>query len=141
MKNFFRKIINALRNSYGIDNLYFVLFGVATALLILNLFLHSWIVWIIEVAVIGYMIFRTFSTKKAKRAAENDAFFGFIRKIGGFFKFQKRRFQDRKQYIYKKCPKCRAVLRLRREKGKHTAVCPACHNRFEVKVKRNKPIF
>lgn len=141
MKRFFEKILNFFRRSYGIDNLYFVLFGVAAFLLILNLFLHSWIVWILEVAVIGYMLFRTFSSKKAKRAAENDAFFGFIRRIGGFFRSRKNRFRDRKQYIYKKCPKCRAVLRLRREKGKHTVICPACKNKFQVKVRRDKPLF
>ena len=67
------------------------------------------------------------------RRKENDFVFGIFRRIKGFFKLQKNKFKDRKTHVYRKCPKCKAVLRLPKAKGKHTVVCPRCKNRFEVR--------
>ena len=39
-----------------------------------------------------------------------------------------------RNYIYKKCPKCSAKLRLRRIKGKHITKCPKCGQKFNVRV-------
>ncbi|MFR2916862.1 MAG: hypothetical protein ACLTKQ_08005 [Acutalibacteraceae bacterium] len=40
----------------------------------------------------------------------------------------------RKTHVFKKCPGCKAVLRLPRKKGKHTVNCPHCHKNFTVHV-------
>lgn len=72
------------------------------------------------------LISRMFSRNIAKRRAENE-------KFCGFFKLRRNMFRDRKTHVYRKCPKCRAVLRLPRAKGKHTVVCPRCKERFKVK--------
>ena len=77
-------------------------------------------------ALVYLLIFRMFSRNIAKRRAENE-------KFCGFFKLRKNIYRDRKTHVYRKCPKCRAVLRLPRSKGKHTVVCPRCKERFEVK--------
>ena len=53
-KNWLRKTFTGV---YGIDNLYFVLFGVAFFLIIVNLFFRSWIIYIPLTAVFGFMIF------------------------------------------------------------------------------------
>ena len=74
-----------------------------------------------------YLLFsRMFSRNIAKRRAENERFCG-------FFKLRRNMIRDRKTHVYRKCPKCRAVLRLPRAKGKHTVVCPRCRERFEVR--------
>lgn len=130
LKNWLRKTFTGV---YGIDNLYFVLFGVAFFLIIINLFFRSWIIYIPLTAVFGFMIFRAMSHNYKARRRENDWFFGVVRKVKNFFKLQKNRFKDRKTHVYKKCPKCKAVLRLPKAKGKHTAVCPRCQNHFAVK--------
>ena len=39
-----------------------------------------------------------------------------------------------------KCPKCKTVLRLPLKKGIHTCKCPTCHNKFEVKCKKNEKV-
>ena len=72
------------------------------------------------------LISRMFSRNIAKRRAENE-------KFCGFFKLRKNIYRDRKTHVYRKCPKCKAVLRLPRSKGKHTVVCPRCRERFEVR--------
>ena len=72
------------------------------------------------------IFYRIFSRNIQKRRQENE-------KFCGFFKLIRNRFRDRKTHVYRKCPKCKAVLRLPKAKGKHTVVCPRCKNRFEVK--------
>ena len=73
-----------------------------------------------------FIIYRTLSRNITKRRLENDRFCN-------FFKLRKNRFRDRKTHVYRKCRKCKAVLRLPKAKGKHTVVCPRCKNRFEVR--------
>lgn len=72
------------------------------------------------------IISRAFSKNITKRRAENE-------KFCGFFKLRRNKWRDRKTHIYRKCPSCRAVLRLPKAKGKHTVVCPVCKKRFDVK--------
>lgn len=76
--------------------------------------------------IIGIAIFRFMSRNIAKRRRENE-------KFTGFFKLMKNKRRDRKTHVYRKCPACRAVLRLPKAKGRHTVVCPRCKNRFSVK--------
>ena len=126
MGKFKRWLTKTFTGIYGIDNLYFVLFGLSMLLIILNIFLKHYLVMIAEFLVIAFMLFRAFSHNIKARRRENDAVFGLFRKIKGFFKLQKNRFRDRKTHIFRKCPKCKAVLRLPKAKGEKVAVCPRC---------------
>ena len=81
---------------------------------------------VISAALISLLFFRMFSKNIVKRRAENERFCG-------FFKLCKNMYRDRNTHVYRVCPKCKAVLRLPKAKGKHTVVCPRCRNRFEVK--------
>lgn len=82
--------------------------------------------FVISTALVYWMFFRMFSRNIYKRRKENE-------KFCGFFKLCKNKWKDRKTHVYRKCPKCKAVLRLPKAKGKHTVVCPRCKNRFEVR--------
>ena len=79
-----------------------------------------------SIALLVLVFFRMFSRNIAKRRRENE-------KFCGFFKLWRNRVRDRKTHVYRKCPKCRAVLRLPRAKGKHNVVCPRCRERFRVR--------
>ena len=81
-----------------------------------------------------YIFFRAFSRNLVKRQAENYKYIQLASKFKTFFLLQKSKFRDRKTHVYKKCPRCKAVLRLKKIKGKHRAVCPRCGNSFDVKV-------
>ena len=124
---------------YGTDTLskvtLWVYAGVMVAYLILRLIFQGDLVasiiisvsyFVISTALVYWMFFRMFSKNIYKRRREND-------KFCGFFKLRKNKWRDRKTHVYRKCPKCKAVLRLPRAKGKHNVVCPRCQNRFEVK--------
>ena len=80
----------------------------------------------ISAVLIVVIFFRIFSRNIQKRRRENE-------KFCGFFKLLRNRFRDRKTHVYRKCPKCKAVLRLPKAKGKHYVVCPRCKERFQVK--------
>ena len=79
-----------------------------------------------SMGLVFWIFFRVFSRNIYKRRRENE-------KFCGFFKLIRNKFRDRKTHVYRKCPKCKAVLRLPKAKGKHTVVCPRCKNRFEVR--------
>ena len=81
---------------------------------------------LISALLIFWIFFRQFSRNIQKRRRENE-------KFCGFFKLRRNKFRDRKTHVYRKCPSCRAVLRLPRAKGRHAVICPRCKNRFEVK--------
>ena len=123
---------------YGSDTLNKVLLGVYLAIVIVysvvSMFITNqslaytlWLCYsIINIALVFWIVFRMFSRNIQKRRKENERFCG-------FFKLRRNKFRDRKTHIYRKCPQCKAVLRLPRAKGKHAVVCPRCHRRFEVK--------
>ena len=119
---------------YGTDTLSTVLLYVYFAFVlictIVSIFVRS--IWfslfyyVVASALIVWMFSRMFSKNIAARKREND-------KFCGFFRLRKNKFRDRKTHVYRKCPACKAVLRLPKAKGKHFVVCPRCKNRFEVK--------
>ena len=139
MGNFKNKIYRFMYGRYGGDTLNRVLLWVYVAVMVVyfvvSLFLPvgskaRQIVWLcytlLSVGLIVWIFFRMFSRNIAKRRRENERFCG-------FFKLWRNRVRDRKTHVYRKCPKCRAVLRLPRAKGKHTVVCPRCRERFRVR--------
>ena len=128
------KFYRFMYGRYGTDTLSTVLLYVYFAFVlictIVSIFVRS--IWfslfyyVVASALVVWMFSRMFSRNIAARKREND-------KFCGFFRLRKNKFRDRKTHVYRKCPACKAVLRLPKAKGKHFVVCPRCKNRFEVK--------
>ena len=133
-KNRLYRFMYGRYGTYGTDTLNKVLLwiylGWIVVCAIIELFIDSpWFTlfyWIVTMALVWWMLFRNFSKNVAARRKENERFCG-------FFKLRRNMLRDRKTHVYRKCPKCRAVLRLPRAKGKHTVVCPRCRERFKVR--------
>lgn len=104
------------------------------ALFVVNIFVSSPVIFLIELVLVGYLLFRMMSRNTYKRQRENAWFCGIGRKIKGRFGLLKNEWRDRKTHIYYKCPHCKKVLRLPKIKGKHTVNCPCCHTKFDIKV-------
>ncbi len=117
---------------YGILVLFVILGILSTAFT--NIRAVSIAFRLLQYGVMVWLLFRCFSRNVYARQKENAVFMGFWSKIRDFFVLQKNKFRDRKSFVYKKCPACRATLRLPRRKGNHTVVCPKCKNRFDVRV-------
>ena len=135
MGKFKSKLYRFMYGRYGTDTLGNVMLITYFVIVLLHTFLgffwgNVWIdvaVWLISSALAITVITRMFSRKVAKRRRENERFCG-------FFKLIRNKIRDRKTHVYRKCPDCKAVLRLPRAKGKHTVVCPCCKNRFDVHI-------
>ncbi len=119
---------------YGVDKLYYFLLGVCFVLIVINIFIGSYIISTLETLLLIYSIYRLLSRNIYKRQRENEKFLKLIDKPKKFINLQKCKHRDKKTHVYKKCPSCKNNLRLPREKGKHTVVCPCCKNRFDVKI-------
>ena len=121
---------------YGADALFYVMFSISAALAFTNIFVRSYILQMAVYAVMVLAILRVMSRNTAARAKENRIALAAIYKIKDNCEVRRKRKADY-THIYKKCPHCRAVLRLPRKKGKHTTVCPRCSKSFTVRVYKN----
>ena len=134
MGKFKNKLYSFMYGRYGGDTLNKVLLWIYFAWVLLftvifffedSPFLYLFY-WISSAALVVWIFFRMFSRNIPARRRENECFCG-------FFKLRKNKFRDRKTHVYRKCPNCRANLRLPKAKGKHFVVCPRCKHRFEVR--------
>ena len=129
------KLMQFLSGRYGVDTLFYVLFTLSAVLAFINIFLRLVLIQIIVYLVMIYAFFRAFSRNTLARARENRAVLSVFGGIKSKIDLHRQRRADY-THIYKKCPYCRAVLRLPRKKGKHTTVCPKCNKSFSVRVYR-----
>lgn len=131
--NFRYKLMQFMSGRYGVDKLFYVLFGVASVLSIVNCFVREiWLQFIVY-AIVIYAFFRILSRNITARQKENQ----FFNKLIMGIKYKRNIHRQRKadySHIYKRCPACHVVLRLPRRKGKHTTVCPKCNKEFKVYV-------
>ncbi len=138
MKNIKQWFYRFMYGRYGNDKLnYYLLWSYVALLLVemvLILFMDAYlavkviyyVVSFLSMALVFIMFYRIFSRNIAKRRRENE-------KLVNFLALRKNKRRDRRTHVYRKCPKCRAVLRLPKAKGKHTVVCPRCAERFSVR--------
>lgn len=135
------KLQNFMIGRYGIDELYSFLFGSYVFVLILNLFINSKYLVLLELLIIFIMFYRFFSKKIYQRNKENQKFLKLKNKILKPFKNLKRNITD-KDYIYKKCKSCKKTLRLPLpyKRGiKHTK-CPNCKKKITLLTLKKQKI-
>mgnify|MGYP002711937728 CR=1 FL=1 len=84
--------------------------------------------------VVIYAIFRSFSTRKDRRALENEAFKKqFLNPIKKSLRGFKRDSIGDKDHKYVSCPSCGQKLRIPKGKGKVKVKCPKCGNKFDAR--------
>ena len=133
--NFRYRLMQFLSGRYGMDQLSFFIGVIALIIAFINLILNSIILQLFVNLSLGLVIFRMLSRNLEKRRRENYIFtekINFIKRKRDFYIKKK----NDKLHIYKKCPSCKAILRLPRKIGKHTTVCPKCGKEFKVKVRK-----
>ena len=134
------KLYEVLKSRYGIDELYRFSIIIVFILIIINLFIKSYIIELIEFIILVISFLRIFSKNKDRRRKENNIYLSYKNKLIKYIDYQKRKYNDRNTHMYKKCPSCRQKIRLPLKKGKHKVKCPKCKNTFEVKCNRNEKI-
>lgn len=133
--NFRYKLMQFMSGRYGTDRLTYILVTTSAVIAFLNVFIRSLSLQIIVYAIILYAFFRILSRNISARRREND----FVINKLNFIKHKRELYNRRKNdklHVYKKCPACKAILRLPHRIGKHTTVCPRCGKEFKVKVRK-----
>lgn len=121
---------------YGVDELYKFLFKVYIFLLILDLIFRVSFIKYIELFIIVVMFYRVLSKNIYRRSDENRMFLKIKRQIlkpfGALKKWIDRIFD--KNYIYKKCSKCKTMIRLPLpyKIGIKHVKCPKCKKKLTV---------
>ncbi|MBR0443536.1 MAG: hypothetical protein IIX15_04275 [Clostridia bacterium] len=118
----------------GADALSRALLMLYLVVFLVNLFVRSYIIYCLGYAIVIYSLFRMLSRNLPTRRRENAWYLRAEGKVRGFFKLQKNKWRDRKTHVFRKCPTCKSMLRLPRQKGKHTVLCPQCQHRFDIKI-------
>ena len=135
---FFQKIARFMQGRYGFDALNGFLLVLAALLWIANFFvwamIPSLILWGIETALLGLAIFRSLSRNINMRALENRRFRKVYDPVKSWVQLQIKKFRERKEYKYLKCPYCKAQLRVKNQKGTHGVRCPKCRGEFQAKI-------
>lgn len=141
--NFRYRLMQFMSGRYGIDSMFYVLFGTAATISITNLSLRylglicprgMLLLHVLVDVLVVFAVFRVLSRNHEARRRENMLVFRVIEKVRQHKNLKRRKKADY-THIYKKCPRCRAVLRLPRKKGKHKTVCPKCNKEFSVRVR------
>ncbi len=155
MNNFRLRFAEFMRGRNGTDELYLLMIGIYTVMIIANLFVRSRIFSIIIWLWLILAFFRFFSKNIAARQRENYYVLSIIERIknrrnkSGVYEVKvkktskakkkaekyKTMYSQRKTHVFKNCPNCKATIRLPRVSGEHTVCCPKCNTDFKVKIR------
>lgn len=128
------RFIRFMSGRYGMDALYKFLQVLFWISFIVNLLLRSWVLSIFTWIVLLIMLLRVFSRRYEARRRENELYLQLSKPLRSWGNLQLRKMKDR-QHRFRRCPHCRAILRLPVKKGKHTATCPMCHQDVKVRIR------
>lgn len=133
--NFRYRLMQFMSGRYGNDSLNTALLIMAAIVSFLNIIFRSSLIQILVYLLIIYAFYRMLSRNFEARRRENNWFNSkmiFLKKKKEIYEQQK----NDQFHVYKKCPRCKAILRLPRRIGKHTTVCPRCSFEFKVNVRK-----
>ena len=131
---FAEKLAKFMYGRNGNDNLNAFIMVIASIIVVANIFVSHFALSIITLLLLALYTWRALSKNTPARRKENAAFLKMFAPISNWIKLTINKIKDRKTHVYKKCPKCKAVLRLPRKKGHHSVICPRCRNKFDVNV-------
>ena len=133
--NFRYRLMQFMSGRYGTDELTFGLLILGGVLSFINIIIRHPLLQLLVYGVIIYAFFRVLSRNTEARRKENRFFKQKLNIFKNRAELYKQRKND-KSHIYKKCPSCKAILRLPHRLGEHSTVCPRCGKEFKVKVRK-----
>ena len=115
----------------GPDQLTRALTAASLIVLLVNLFVRSYLLNLVWLAILIYAYFRMFSKNVARRREENGRYLQLEYKVTTAVRGWWDRLRQRRDYAFFRCPDCRAMLRVPRGKGRVRVTCRKCGNMFE----------
>ena len=138
MRNLMQRFMIFMQGRYGTDTLNKFLSVLFIVLWFVSIFVFNFvarsIIRLIELLILAIIIFRSLSRNINRRSAENREFLKYYNPVKSWSKLSIRKFKDRKDYRYLKCPVCESQLRVKNKKGVHTVHCPRCGSEFDKKI-------
>jgi LSD1 subclass zinc finger protein len=134
MNKFSDKIRQFMYGRNGNDTLNKFIFLMYFIVFLIYVFSRNYLFLIIEVVLLFLFFFRSLSRNITKRQKENDTFMHISSTIKKPFLRFFHKIRDHKTHVYKKCPNCKNILRLKKIKGSHSVKCPICENHFNIKI-------
>ncbi len=138
--SFFSRITSAIQRfmigRYGTDTLNRHLVLLWCLLAIANIFLNSFVLYLIELFLSVFALYRTLSRNFVKRQRENAAYYRFLTKATKGFSHIFVRFRDRKTTRFFHCPNCGAPIKMPRKIGRFRIRCQKCGESFVKEFKR-----
>ena len=132
--NLKEKFIRFMAGRYGSDQFSRFLSFAALVLIIVNIFVRSVVLWLLGIAALVFVYIRMFSKNYEKRRRENERYLDLKYKLTGGVRNWIDRLKQRRDYVFFRCPSCRAMLRVPRGKGRIRITCRKCGNAFERKT-------
>lgn len=131
--NFKEKMKNFMIGRYGQDELGKFILSLTLILLVINLFVKTSALSVVDLILIFYSYYRIFSRDTSARYAENKKFLDTIEPLRRKFFTSKNKYENRKVYKYIKCPSCKLEMKVPKGKGKIKVTCKSCGNKFIIK--------
>jgi hypothetical protein len=138
-----------MNGRYGIDDIYKDGLILYIILVILNIFVKSTILNVLQLILILTLLYRAFSKQVNIRIRENNKYLKIKRKMLKPIKDIKKYLKD-DYHIYKKCHHCNTILKLPipNKRGIKHSKCPTCKKRntfiilkkLKVEIIKNKKI-
>ncbi len=137
---FSQKLYAFLQGRNGVDALGRASLWLLLLLVLLNLFLRSWVLSILYDVILVLALYRMLSRNLWQRQRENQFYlrhFAFLENWAG----RVRRWGETRRtratdvdHKYLHCKACHATIRVPRVKGKHGVKCPKCGHTFQVRI-------
>lgn len=136
-----QKLANFMIGRNGVDALGRASIWLSVILMVVTLFTHQSLIYILAIIALGYSYFRMMSRNVSKRYLENQKFLNLGYKIKSAFKnvgrkasYQKSKsvYEREQKKLYKifYCPSCKQKIRAPKGKGKICITCPKCKLEF-----------
>lgn len=134
MQKLKNKISSFMYQRNGIDSLNKFIFFLYVISFIIYLFIQHLSVVVISIILLFLYLFRFFSKNLYNRQKENAIYLSCVKRIKQPFLRFFNRIRNYKTHVYKKCPNCKKILKLRKVKGSHSVKCPICNQIFNIKI-------
>ncbi len=115
---------------YGVDELERFILSASFIMVLISVFIRSYVLSVIIAVVLVYGIFRIFSRNYEARQMENAKYLEFCDRVKSVFHGGAKAAED-KEHVYFRCPNCHQLVRVPKGKGRISIHCPKCHTDFE----------
>lgn len=128
-----QKVTTWMSGRNGWDELTVVVFVVALLLVVINVFVRTFILSIFALLLMGCVVWRVLSRNVEERETENAVFLDFVSPILPWLRHPVAAAKEVRTYKHLSCPECGQRVRVPRKKGKIRITCPKCQAKFEAK--------